>query len=72
MICDMFVCQQEMLKKLAQTIDKVDEDRYHAEAKVKKTDKEVQYVAFHIVLILKTYSTGLDYVLIHPLYRSRT
>jgi hypothetical protein len=61
-----------MLKKLAQTIDKVDEDRYDSEAKVKKTDKEVEYVAFHIVHILETYSAGLDYVLTHPLHRSRT
>eukprot|EP00063_Salmo_salar_P050561 XP_014025396.1 PREDICTED: troponin I, fast skeletal muscle-like [Salmo salar] len=51
MICDMFVCQQEMLKKLAQTIDKVDEDRYHAEAKVKKTDKEIEDLKMKVVEI---------------------
>uniref|UniRef100_A0A8C7UJB2 Troponin I type 2a (skeletal, fast), tandem duplicate 1 n=1 Tax=Oncorhynchus mykiss TaxID=8022 RepID=A0A8C7UJB2_ONCMY len=42
---------QEMLKKLAQTIDKVDEDRYDAEAKVKKTDKEIEDLKMKVVEI---------------------
>uniref|UniRef100_A0A8C7IPQ8 Troponin I type 2a (skeletal, fast), tandem duplicate 1 n=1 Tax=Oncorhynchus kisutch TaxID=8019 RepID=A0A8C7IPQ8_ONCKI len=42
---------QEMLKKLAQTIDKVDEDRYDSEAKVKKTDKEIEDLRMKVVEI---------------------
>uniref|UniRef100_A0A4W5N1H7 Troponin I2, fast skeletal type n=1 Tax=Hucho hucho TaxID=62062 RepID=A0A4W5N1H7_9TELE len=42
---------QEMLKKLAQTIDKVDEERYDAEAKVKKTDKEIEDLRMKVVEI---------------------
>lgn len=38
----MFVCQQEICKKLYQSLDKIDEDRYDAEAKVLKTDNEVE------------------------------
>uniref|UniRef100_A0A4W5N3H8 Troponin I2, fast skeletal type n=1 Tax=Hucho hucho TaxID=62062 RepID=A0A4W5N3H8_9TELE len=41
----------EMLKKLAQTIDKVDEERYDAEAKVKKTDKEIEDLRMKVVEI---------------------
>ncbi|CAB1323461.1 unnamed protein product [Coregonus sp. 'balchen'] len=41
----------EMLKKLAQTIDKVDEDRYDAEAKVKKADKEIEDLKMKVVEI---------------------
>lgn len=33
---------QEYCKKLFQALDKIDEDRYDAEAKVVKTDKEVE------------------------------
>nr|XP_029541801.1 troponin I, fast skeletal muscle-like [Oncorhynchus nerka] len=39
------------LKKLAQTIDKVDEDRYDSEAKVKKTDKEIEDLKMKVVEI---------------------
>ncbi|CAB1331563.1 unnamed protein product, partial [Coregonus sp. 'balchen'] len=42
---------QEMVKKLAQTIDKVDEDRYDAEAKVKKADKEIEELKMKVVEI---------------------
>ncbi|XP_071007394.1 troponin I, fast skeletal muscle-like [Oncorhynchus clarkii lewisi] len=38
-------------KKLAQTIDKVDEERYDAEAKVKKTDKEIEDLKMKVVEI---------------------
>ncbi|XP_041693009.1 troponin I, fast skeletal muscle [Coregonus clupeaformis] len=41
----------EMLKKLAQTIDKVDEDRYDTEAKVKKADKEIEDLQMKVVEI---------------------
>uniref|UniRef100_A0A4W5JPZ8 Troponin I2, fast skeletal type n=1 Tax=Hucho hucho TaxID=62062 RepID=A0A4W5JPZ8_9TELE len=41
----------EMLKKLAHTIDKVDEDRYDAEAKVKKADKEIEDLKMKVVEI---------------------
>lgn len=34
--------QQEVCKKLQALIDKVDEERYDAEAKVQKADKEVK------------------------------
>ncbi|XP_024241723.1 troponin I, cardiac muscle isoform X2 [Oncorhynchus tshawytscha] len=38
-------------KKLSQTIDKVDEERYDAEAKVKKTDKEIEDLKMKVVEI---------------------
>lgn len=38
----MFVCEKEICKKLHQALDKIDETRYDAEAKVVKTDKEVE------------------------------
>ncbi|XP_036824475.1 LOW QUALITY PROTEIN: troponin I, fast skeletal muscle [Oncorhynchus mykiss] len=41
----------EMIKKLAQTIDKVDEERYDAKAKVKKTDKEIEDLKMKVVEI---------------------
>lgn len=34
--------RQEVCRKLHQVLDKLDEDRYDAEAKVAKTDKEVE------------------------------
>lgn len=37
-----FINQQEICKKLHAAIDKIDEARYDAEAKVQKTDKEVR------------------------------
>lgn len=37
-----FPHRQEFCKKLYQALDKIDEDRYDAEAKVAKTDKEVE------------------------------
>lgn len=36
-----FSRQQDICKKLYQSLDKIDEDRYDSEAKVAKTDKEV-------------------------------
>ncbi|KAK6318471.1 hypothetical protein J4Q44_G00117620 [Coregonus suidteri] len=39
----------EMLKKLAQTVDKVDEERYDAEAKVKKSEKEIEDLKMKVV-----------------------
>uniref|UniRef100_A0A8C7HSR5 Troponin I2, fast skeletal type n=1 Tax=Oncorhynchus kisutch TaxID=8019 RepID=A0A8C7HSR5_ONCKI len=39
----------EMLKKLSQTIDKVDEERYDAEAKVKKTEKEIEDLKMKVI-----------------------
>ncbi|XP_029613987.1 troponin I, fast skeletal muscle [Salmo trutta] len=41
----------EMLKKLAHTIDKVDEDRYDAEAKVNKADKEIEDLKMKVIEI---------------------
>uniref|UniRef100_A0A673XJ72 Troponin I, fast skeletal muscle-like n=1 Tax=Salmo trutta TaxID=8032 RepID=A0A673XJ72_SALTR len=41
----------EMLKKLSQTIDKVDEERYDAEAKVKKTEKEIEDLKMKVIEI---------------------
>lgn len=39
----MVLClEQEFCKKLYQSLDKIDEDRYDAEAKVEKTNKEVE------------------------------
>ncbi|KAJ7998041.1 hypothetical protein DPEC_G00218430 [Dallia pectoralis] len=40
---------QEMVKKLSQTIDKVDEERYDAEAKVLKADKEIEDLKMKVV-----------------------
>lgn len=37
-----FICQQEICKKLQQAIDKIDEARYDTEAKVQKADTEVR------------------------------
>lgn len=36
-----FSRRQDICKKLYQSLDKIDEDRYDSEAKVAKTDKEV-------------------------------
>lgn len=36
---------QDYCKKLYQSLDKIDEDRYDAEAKVEKTQKEVERLA---------------------------
>ncbi|KAM3608960.1 uncharacterized protein V6R79_007427 [Siganus canaliculatus] len=41
--------QQEICKKLSQALDKIDEDRYDAEAKVDKTDKEIQELKLKVV-----------------------
>uniref|UniRef100_A0A8C7UM66 Troponin I type 2a (skeletal, fast), tandem duplicate 1 n=1 Tax=Oncorhynchus mykiss TaxID=8022 RepID=A0A8C7UM66_ONCMY len=41
----------EMLKKLAQSIDKVDEERYDAESKVTKADKEIEDLRMKVVEI---------------------
>lgn len=38
----LFVCQQELCKKIHQAIDKIDDARYDVEAKVQKADKEVR------------------------------
>ncbi|XP_076861749.1 troponin I, fast skeletal muscle-like [Brachyhypopomus gauderio] len=40
---------QELCKKLSQTIDKVDEERYDMEAKVAKTDKEIEDLKIKVV-----------------------
>ncbi|KAL0968126.1 hypothetical protein UPYG_G00262730 [Umbra pygmaea] len=40
---------QEMVKKLALTIDKIDEERYDAEAKVEKTNKEIEDLKIKVV-----------------------
>ncbi|KAM9807947.1 troponin I, fast skeletal muscle-like [Neosynchiropus ocellatus] len=40
---------QEIAKKLAQVLDKIDEDRYDAEAKVAKTDKEIEDLKLKVV-----------------------
>ncbi|XP_010900230.1 troponin I, fast skeletal muscle-like [Esox lucius] len=40
---------QEMIKKLGQTVDKVDEERYDVEAKVKKADKEIEDLKLKVV-----------------------
>lgn len=37
------VCRQELCKKIYSAIDKIDEERYDAEAKVTKADKEVRH-----------------------------
>ncbi|XP_010900234.1 troponin I, fast skeletal muscle [Esox lucius] len=42
---------QDMIKKLSQTIDKVDEERYDAEAKVVKADKEIEDLKMKVVEI---------------------
>lgn len=39
--------QQELCKKLHAAIDKIDDERYDAEAKVQKTDKEVIFLWEH-------------------------
>lgn len=39
------MCGQDYCKKLYQCLDKIDEDRYDAEAKVEKTQKEVEWRA---------------------------
>lgn len=44
--CVCFVYQQEICKKLHAAIDKIDEARYDAEAKVQKADTEVRHDAF--------------------------
>lgn len=38
------MCRQELCKKIYAAIDKIDEDRYDAEAKVTKADKEVRHL----------------------------
>lgn len=68
----MFVYQQEMLKKLAHTIDKVDEERYDAEAKVNKADKEVDCIVSCIFPHIETYSANLIFLLTFSLPRLRT
>lgn len=40
----LFICQQEICRKLHAAIDKIDEARYDAEAKVQKMEKEVRDV----------------------------
>ncbi|XP_026870990.1 troponin I, fast skeletal muscle-like [Electrophorus electricus] len=40
---------QELCKKLNQTIDKVDEERYDMETKVAKTDKEIEDLKIKVV-----------------------
>ncbi|KAL0968125.1 hypothetical protein UPYG_G00262720 [Umbra pygmaea] len=40
---------QEMVKKLGQTLDKVDEERYDAEAKVAKANKEIEDLKMKVV-----------------------
>ncbi|XP_041651561.1 troponin I, fast skeletal muscle-like [Cheilinus undulatus] len=40
---------QEICKKLFQALDKIDEDRYDAEAKVQKTDKEIEDLKLKVV-----------------------
>lgn len=37
----LFLCPQEICKKLHVLIDKIDEERYDVEAKVSKANKEV-------------------------------
>ncbi|XP_071400773.1 troponin I, fast skeletal muscle-like, partial [Centroberyx affinis] len=39
----------DICKKLSQAIDKIDEDRYDAEAKVSKTDKEIAELKLKVV-----------------------
>ncbi|XP_035498069.1 troponin I, fast skeletal muscle-like [Scophthalmus maximus] len=39
----------EICKKLHQALDKIDEDRYDAEAKVAKTDKEIEELKLKVV-----------------------
>ncbi|XP_040895177.1 troponin I, fast skeletal muscle-like [Toxotes jaculatrix] len=39
----------EICKKLYQALDKIDEDRYDAEAKVAKTDKEIEELKLRVV-----------------------
>ncbi|XP_074533740.1 troponin I, fast skeletal muscle-like [Halichoeres trimaculatus] len=39
----------EICKKLYQSLDKIDEDRYDAEAKVAKTDKEIEELKLKVV-----------------------
>ncbi|XP_071400777.1 troponin I, fast skeletal muscle-like [Centroberyx affinis] len=39
----------EICKKLSQAIDKIDESRYDAEAKVNKTDKEIEELKLKVV-----------------------
>lgn len=45
-----FLILQEICKKLAATIDKIDEARYDAEAKVQKADKEVSNTSSMLAL----------------------
>ncbi|KAG9334381.1 hypothetical protein JZ751_008130, partial [Albula glossodonta] len=40
---------QELCKKLHQTIDKVDEERYDIESKVTKTDKEIDELKIKVI-----------------------
>ncbi|KAJ7998039.1 hypothetical protein DPEC_G00218410 [Dallia pectoralis] len=40
---------QEMIKKLGQLVDKVDEERYDAESKVNKADKEIEDLKLKVV-----------------------
>ncbi|CAB1331562.1 unnamed protein product [Coregonus sp. 'balchen'] len=52
----------EMIKKLAQTIDKVDEERYDTEAKVKKSDKEIEELKMKVVEVQGIKKPALKYV----------
>ena len=69
---DVFVYQQEMLKKMAHTIDKIDEDRYDAEAKVMKADKEVDCIVSCIFPHFETYIANLIFLLTFSPARLRT
>ncbi|XP_010900228.1 troponin I, fast skeletal muscle-like [Esox lucius] len=42
---------QEMIKKLGQAADKIDEERYDVESKVKKADKEIEDLKMKVVEI---------------------
>lgn len=45
---------QDLCKKLHQSIDKVDEERYDAESKVTKTNKEVTHFPFYVYFLFLT------------------
>uniref|UniRef100_A0A3P9CGL1 Troponin I2, fast skeletal type n=1 Tax=Maylandia zebra TaxID=106582 RepID=A0A3P9CGL1_9CICH len=44
-----FMHQQELCKKLHAAIDKIDDERYDAEAKVQKADKEIEDLKIKVV-----------------------
>lgn len=63
--CLIFACWQETCKKLHALIDQLDEERYDAEGKVQKADKEVKFCG-DVITARFSWSSWLTRRLLRP------